>query len=44
MQAAGLDGFEIECYGHLADAFWTPLLNELTGDYNGAFENQKTPH
>ena len=40
VQAAGLDGFEIECYGHLADAFWTPLLNELTGDYNGAFENR----
>lgn len=40
VQAAGLDGFEIECYGHLADAFWTPLLNELTGDYNGSFENR----
>ncbi|MDD9907782.1 MAG: FAD-dependent oxidoreductase [Rhodospirillaceae bacterium] len=40
VQAAGLDGFEIECYGHLADAFWTPLLNELTGDYNGGFENR----
>ena len=39
VQAAGLDGFEIECYGHLADDFWTPLLKELTGDYNGAFEN-----
>ncbi len=21
MQAAGLDGFELECYGHLLDSF-----------------------
>jgi len=40
MQAAGLDGFELECYGHLLDSFWTPLINEMTGDYNGAFENR----
>lgn len=40
VKAAGLDGFEIECYGHLSDSFWTPLLNELTGDYNGSFENR----
>ena len=40
VKAAGLDGFEIEAYGHLTDAFWTPLLNELTGDYNGSFENR----
>lgn len=40
MQAAGLDGIELECYGHLQDTFWSPLLNELTGDYGGAFENR----
>ena len=27
MQAAGLDGIEIECYGHLLDGFWSPLTN-----------------
>jgi len=40
MQQAGLDGIELECYGHLQDTFWSPLLNELTGDYGGAFENR----
>ncbi len=40
MQAAGLDGFELQCYGHLLDSFWTPLLNELGDDYNGSLENR----
>src|SRR6056297_1671929 len=35
MQAAGLDGIELEAYGHLMDAFWSPRQNTLTGDYNG---------
>lgn len=33
MKAAGLDGIELESYGHLMDAFWSPGLNELSGDY-----------
>ena len=33
MQAAGLDGIELESYGHLMDAFWSPELNELEGPY-----------
>ncbi|GGL70070.1 NADH:flavin oxidoreductase [Wenxinia marina] len=33
MQAAGLDGIELESYGHLMDAFWSPRLNELDGPY-----------
>lgn len=40
VKAGGFDGFEIQAYGHLTDAFWTPLLNELTGDYNGSLENR----
>ncbi|MBS8228237.1 NADH:flavin oxidoreductase [Vannielia litorea] len=33
MQAAGLDGIELESYGHLMDAFWSPRLNQLDGPY-----------
>ncbi|MFN3207933.1 MAG: FAD-dependent oxidoreductase [Roseovarius sp.] len=33
MQAAGLDGIELEAYGHLMDAFWSPELNHLEGPY-----------
>ncbi|HET6618505.1 MAG TPA: NADH:flavin oxidoreductase [Dongiaceae bacterium] len=29
----GLDGFEIEAYGHLFDAFWSPNTNERTDEY-----------
>ena len=35
MQAAGLDGIELEAYGHLMDAFWSPRQNTLDGPYNG---------
>ncbi|SLN50950.1 putative N-methylproline demethylase [Roseovarius gaetbuli] len=35
MQAAGLDGIELEAYGHLMDAFWSPRQNTLAGKYNG---------
>lgn len=27
MKAGGMDGLEIECYGHLPDQFWSPLTN-----------------
>lgn len=33
MQAAGMDGIELEAYGHLIDQFWSPLTNELDGPY-----------
>src|SRR5262245_45536544 len=29
----GLDGIEIESYGHLFDAFWSPNTNERTDEY-----------
>ncbi|SPJ23685.1 NADH:flavin oxidoreductase [Palleronia abyssalis] len=35
MQQAGLDGIEIQAYGHLMDQFWSPLTNELEGPYGG---------
>jgi len=40
MQAAGLDGLELEAYGHLLDQFWSPLTNELDGDYGGSLDNR----
>ena len=35
MQAGGMDGIELEAYGHLLDQFWSPLTNELQGRYGG---------
>ena len=40
MQAAGLDGVELEAYGHLMDQFWSPLTNTLEGAYGGSLENR----
>lgn len=40
MKAAGLDGFELECYGHLTDQFWSPATNRRDDDYNGSLENR----
>jgi len=40
MRAAGLDGVEFECYGHLMDQFLSPLTNALMGPYGGSFENR----
>ena len=35
MQAGGMDGIELEVYGHLLDQFWSPLTNDLDGPYGG---------
>ncbi|WP_299839345.1 NADH:flavin oxidoreductase [uncultured Jannaschia sp.] len=35
MQAAGLDGIEIESYGHFMDQFWSPALNDLGAPWGG---------
>ncbi len=40
MQAAGLDGIEIEAYGHLLDGFWSPLTNRRDDEWGGALENR----
>ena len=40
MQAAGLDGIELEAYGHLMDQFWSPLTNTLDGPYGGSLDNR----
>lgn len=36
----GLDGVEIEAYGHLFDSFWTPLVNQRADEYGGDFEKR----
>ena len=36
----GLDGVEVEAYGHLLDAFWSPLTNQRTDAYGGSLENR----
>jgi len=33
--AGGMDGMEIEAYGHLFDAFWSPLTNRRDDEWNG---------
>ena len=40
MQAGGMDGIEIESYGHLFDQFWSPLTNRRDDEYGGSFENR----
>jgi 2,4-dienoyl-CoA reductase-like NADH-dependent reductase (Old Yellow Enzyme family) len=40
MQAAGLDGFELQCYGHLIDQFWSPATNHRDDDWGGNLDNR----
>ena len=40
VKAGGLDGLEIEAYGHLMDQFWSPLTNTLDGPYGGSLDNR----
>ncbi len=40
MQAAGLDGIELECYGHLLDQFWSPATNTRDDEYGGSLDNR----
>lgn len=40
MAAGGLDGIEIEAYGHLLDGFWSPATNTREDEYNGSLDNR----
>ena len=40
MRAGGMDGVEIEAYGHLLDQFWSPLTNHREDSYGGSLENR----
>ena len=40
MKAAGLDGIELEAYGHLIDQFWVPGLNDLEAPWGGDLDGR----
>jgi NADPH-dependent 2,4-dienoyl-CoA reductase/sulfur reductase-like enzyme len=40
MQEAGLDGIEIEAYGHLLDGFWSPATNRREDEFGGSLDNR----
>ncbi|GJL81124.1 MAG: N-methylproline demethylase [marine bacterium B5-7] len=40
MQSAGLDGIEIELYGHLIDQFLSPATNQRDDDFGGSLDNR----
>ena len=40
MKEAHLDGFELECYGHLIDGFWSPATGKRDDDYGGSLDNR----
>ena len=40
MQAAGVDGIELECYGHLLDQFWSPATNKRSDEFGGSLDNR----
>ena len=40
MKAGGVDGIELEAYGHLMDQFWSPLTNHLENGYGGSLDNR----
>jgi len=40
MKAGGMDGIELQAYGHLMDQFWSPVTNTLDGPYGGSLENR----
>lgn len=40
MQAGGLDGIELEAYGHLMDQFWSPATNKRDDNYGGSLDNR----
>ena len=36
----GIDGLEVEAYGHLIDQFWSPLVNGRGDRYGGSLDNR----
>ena len=40
MKAGGMDGIEIESYGHLFDQFLSPLTNQRDDEWGGSFEGR----
>jgi 2,4-dienoyl-CoA reductase-like NADH-dependent reductase (Old Yellow Enzyme family) len=42
MHAGGMDGIEIEAYGHLFDQFWSPVTNHRDDEFGGDLEGRMT--
>ena len=40
MRAGGMDGIEIESYGHLFDQFYSPLTNTRDDEFGGSLDNR----
>ena len=40
MRDGGMDGIEIEAYGHLFDQFWSPATNHRIDEWGGSHENR----
>jgi len=40
MKESGLDGIELQAYGHLMDSFWSPRTNDLDPPYGGDLDNR----
>lgn len=40
MKAGGMDGIELEAYGHLMDQFWSPATNALDAPYGGSLDDR----
>jgi len=40
MQEAGLDGIELEAYGHFMDGFWSPATNTRDDEHGGSLDNR----
>ncbi len=40
MREAGLDGIELEMYGHLLDQFWSPATNRRDDEHGGDLDNR----
>ncbi len=40
MKEGGMDGIELQAYGHLMDQVWSPLTNQLDNQYGGSLENR----
>ena len=40
MAAAGVDGIELEAYGHLLEQFWSPLTNDLEAPWGGDLDHR----
>ncbi len=43
MRAGGMDGVEIESYGHLFDGFWSPLTNSRSDEWGGEDGRRRFP-